>query len=200
MRLTCGRRRARAGERPHRSDGVPTGGVGRSSCRPASSDSKDGSSTPGRSTGRCAWPGARSARESPLGATVREDVASVAIHAQVATRDLRGGAQTPPLTGQAGKPRARRPGGCSAPPTSTLAGRSRRRGSRSGVTPYKGDVEWDGLGRTQRSTAPVLLPYEPETSSREKYVGPLPNIRQLLIVVCIHRKIRGLPTWPRGDS
>jgi hypothetical protein len=28
-----------------------------------------------------------------------------------------------------------------------------------------------GLGKTQRSSAPVLLPYHTETSSNEKYVG-----------------------------
>ena len=29
-----------------------------------------------------------------------------------------------------------------------------------------------GLGKTQRSFAPVLLPYHPETSSKERRVGP----------------------------
>ena len=29
-----------------------------------------------------------------------------------------------------------------------------------------------GLGKTQRSSAPVLLPYHPETSSKERYAGP----------------------------
>ena len=38
------------------------------------------------------------------------------------------------------------------------------------VTPMKGSRT--GLRRTQRSSAPILLPYHPETSSKERYVGP----------------------------
>jgi hypothetical protein len=30
-----------------------------------------------------------------------------------------------------------------------------------------------GVGQTQRSSAPVLLPYQPEVSLNEGYVGPL---------------------------
>jgi hypothetical protein len=32
-----------------------------------------------------------------------------------------------------------------------------------------------GLGKTQRSFAPILLPSHPETSSNERHVGPPPR-------------------------
>jgi hypothetical protein len=59
--------------------------------------------------------------------------------------------------------------------TKSVSGR--KHGVRIGTTntrkdwPHTGEAG-RGLGKIQRSSAPVLLPYQPETSSKERHVGP----------------------------
>jgi hypothetical protein len=56
------------------------------------------------------------------------------------------------------------------------------------------------LGKTQRSSAPVLLPYHPEASSKSENQRRSRKNRELLVVPDIPREIRGLPTEPLADS
>jgi hypothetical protein len=66
--------------------------------------------------------------------------------------------------------------------------------------PFPNGTAATGLGKAQRSSAPVLLPYDPGTSPKERYIGPTRRDRQLLVVLDILREIRGLPTRPQDDS
>lgn len=53
---------------------------------------------------------------------------------------------------------------------------------------------------TQRSSAPVLLPHHPETSSSKGHKEVRRKELEVLGVPDILREIRGLPTEPQGNS
>jgi hypothetical protein len=57
-----------------------------------------------------------------------------------------------------------------------------------------------GLGKTQRSSAPVLIPYHPERHSKSENQRQSRKNRELRDVPDILLEIRGLPTRPQGDS